>query len=287
MNAGMAILYEGLQSGLPVLVLALGALGTEYAGVLNVGIEGLAALGGFLFTIVAASVPGPAGAVLAVAVSLSVTSAAAGAADYFARHTRSDPFVVGLALNLLLPAAVMSFSERFFATKGVINLRPAVEAFSAAGGAWLLGGLALAFLVGLYGFTPFALRTKALGMRRESLELAGLAPGRIRTLNYCVSGFGAAVAGVLFVLNVSAWVPSSSAGRGWLALVMVYLGGKTVRGTMLATLLFALLGALAARSQGLIAAPPELVSAIPFALAFIVVVFRGIRGKRTPTATLG
>jgi len=79
--------------------------------------------------------------------------------------------------------------------------------------------------------------------------------------------------------SVGAWVPNMSAGRGWIALVAVYLGGKRLGGTFAACALFALLLSLATRAQSLAGAPAELLMALPYFITAAVVVLGAARGR--------
>jgi simple sugar transport system permease protein len=63
-----------------------------------------------------------------------------------------------------------------------------------------------------------------------------------------------------------------SSGRGWIALVAVYLGGRRPGGVLLACLFFGLLIALSNAAQGIAAAPAELLQALPYLATAIALV---------------
>lgn len=272
MKLAYAILSDTLGSLAPIAAAALGALATEYVGVLNIALEGLIMLGAFVF-IAVGSLLGPVWGFLA---ALTLTSMAAWAQDAFSRRAKADAFVAGLAVNLLIPAAASLVSQRAFGTKGVVpmgqllSLRmPAylfelrysdVLAFSVAG-----------FIAVVLAATPFGIRARALGMKPGSLQIAGISLSSVRARAYVLSGLGCAAAGVAMAASVGAWIPYISSGRGWIALVAVYLGGKRLFGTIIASLAFALLSSLANQAQALPRMPADLLASLPYLVTAVAV----------------
>lgn len=281
MSLPIALLADTLGTLAPLLAAALGALATEYVGVLNIALEGLIMLGGFSYIAIGAFFGPLAGLVAA----LAATMLAAWSQDAFARKARADAFVVGLAVNLAVPALASVLSSLAFGTKGVV---PAATLLSARLGVVVLRLRAMDLLAfgtaGLIALslaaTPFGLRARAAGMKPGSLEISGIRPSSVRAKAYVLSGLGCAVAGVAMAGSVGAWVPNLSSGRGWIALVAVYLGGKSLLGTVLASAAFALLSSLSNRAQALPTMPAELLSALPYALTALAVLAGAALKKR-------
>ncbi|PKL07695.1 MAG: hypothetical protein CVV51_12795, partial [Spirochaetae bacterium HGW-Spirochaetae-7] len=214
--------------------------------------------------------------------------------DLFARKARADSFVVGLGINMLVPAAASILSQTVFGSKGVavvsgLQSGRVMQSLSGLPFVGFLFGhrvsdylaLAVAALVALLvAATPFGTRARAAGMNPESLRMAGLDAGRIRGVAYALSGLACGAAGAALAASVGAWVPNMSAGRGWVALVAIYLGGKRLGGAVAATAFFALLLSAATRAQSISALPPELLMAMPYFITSLVVVAGAFRAHR-------
>lgn len=290
MNGISGLLVDTLAFLAPLIPVAAGGLATEYAGTLNIALEGLILAGAFSYAAVGSILGPPAG----ICAALGMTALLAMGADWFSRKARADSFVVGLGVNMLVPAATSILSLAVFNTKGVAVIdgllagRPFDRAVQLPGIGFLFGlrtsdylAFALAALVALaLALTPFGLRVRAAGMSRNSLKMAGVDTEKVRAGAYAVSGLACGAAGAALVASVGAWVPNMSAGRGWIALVAVYLGGKRLGGTFAASAFFAVLLSIATRAQALPSAPAELLMAAPYFITAIVVIIGSARKSR-------
>jgi len=286
-----ALVFDMMAFLAPLAPVAIGVLATEYVGSLNIALEGLILAGAFTY-IAVGSVLGPFFGAMA---ALVFSSWLAFSADLFARKTRADSFVVGLGINMLVPALASILSQFLFGTKGVAVVAGLQSSryLSQTADIPVLGlflghrisdylALALTVVIGIMlSMTPFALRTKAAGMNPDSLKMAGLDSGRVRGLAYAISGLACGATGAALAASVGAWVPNMSAGRGWIALVAVYLGGKNLLGTIIATSFFSLLLSLATRAQSIQNAPPELLMALPYFVTALVVVMGAARYRKS------
>jgi general nucleoside transport system permease protein len=297
MNALGGMFSSTISVLAPLLPVALAGLATEYAGVLNIALEGLILLGGFTFVLVGSQ----AGAVAGLAAAMMVAAAASWLSDRFAVKAKADPFVVGLGLNLLAPGLVSLVSQARFGTKGVVPVPQLATSrlFSSLGRlpsegfpafmAALAGhrqsdylAIFFALLVALVlGTTPFGLRLRATGANPDALRLAGLDPVRTRGRAFALSGLACGVSGAVLAAGIGAWVPNLSAGRGWIALVAIYLGGRRLGGTIVATAVFAMLMAAAGAGQAIPGAQADLLMALPYLLTACVVVIGSWLRKRS------
>lgn len=247
-----------LQSSSLLLIIALGGLVAERSGVLNIGLEGFITLGAF--AAVAARQAG---------LSPAVALAAAGAAGIipalifalFSLRWHANVFIVGLAINLLAAGVVPLLSEVFFNTRGSIRV--------VGGGVAITTVVTLAVVVlgvvwtGLQG-TVIGLRLRIAGEQPDWLRSHGIPPEPYRVLGLVVSGVTAGVAGGLLALRIGAYLPNVSAGRGWIALVIIYLGYRNAAGVALAALFFGVVEAMAVRAQAVVAIPPTILLALPY-----------------------
>jgi len=69
-----------------------------------------------------------------------------------------------------------------------------------------------------------------------------------------------------------------TAGRGFIALAAVYLGGRKPWGTVLAAIVFGVADALS-NQLGTLNIPSQLVQMIPYAITILALVVNGIRNK--------
>jgi simple sugar transport system permease protein len=71
-----------------------------------------------------------------------------------------------------------------------------------------------------------------------------------------------------------------SAGRGWVALVIIFLGGRKPQGVLAAAFIFALADAFSNHAQGLWKLPPDFILAFPYAATFAALVIFSMRKDR-------
>ena len=257
----------------PLLIAACAALVSEYAGLLNVGIEGLMLLsaftgiGGILLTeSLGGLIPG-------LVVSLTLGAGLSMFITYLAIYRKANIYIVGLAVNLTAAGFVSILSTRFFGNRSIVALPPElllqpqlVKTASAA--LAVLTGLGLALFC---RYTKTGLRIKILGKDSAFLDSIGVHTARLKIAAMGMSGATAALAGCLLSLQLGAFVPNQSAGKGWIALVLAYAGGRSVIGTICAALLFVYLeNTIAAAQIGM--EHPALLIGLPFVLGLFLII---------------
>ncbi len=271
-------------SAAPIILAGLGALLTELAGSLGVFMEGFMTLGSFVaWTATRASGSPVAGT---VAAALSAGAVGWGLAR-FVRFASADPFIVALALNLAAGGLADALSVAWYGTKGVLSdpavhaalhLRvPLIDSVQIAG--LLLSGhdpfvylswiavLATALVVGR---TRIGLRLRAAGRAGEALAERGVDSRRYREGAWAAAAALGALAGAALTFRIGAYAPGGVAGRGWIALAVVYLGFRNAWGVAAAALLFAVAEQLASSAQGAGAVPATILLGLPSALALVL-----------------
>ncbi|MBU0937035.1 MAG: hypothetical protein KKC64_15580 [Spirochaetes bacterium] len=271
--SGWWFLLAELPAGLAALApAALGGLLTEQTGYLNIALEGLIMAAAFTY-IAVGSLFGP---LAGMAAALLVSAFLAYTTDLWCRRSGADSFVAGLGLNLLIPGLVSLLSQAQFGTKGIVAVQtlqsPRLLAALNLRYSDLAAFAAIALVAFLLTQTRFGLRTRALGMSADAVRMAGIRPESVRRNAYIASGVLAAFSGIALAASIGAWVPNISAGRGWIALVAVYLGGRRLGGVLLASLGFSFLLSAANRAQSYLTVPAEILAAIPYILTALVVV---------------
>ena len=257
----------------PLLIAACAALVSEYIGLLNVGIEGLMLLSAFtgIGGILLAESFG--GLIPGIAVSLVLGAGLSIFITYLTVYRKANIYILGLAVNLTAAGFVSVLSTRLFGNRSIVALPPelllqpqSVKTASAALAVLTSLGLAL-----FCRYTKTGLQIKILGKDSAFLDSIGVHTARLKIAAMGMSGAAAALAGCLLSLQLGAFVPNQSAGKGWIALVLAYAGGRSVIGTTCAALLFVYLeNTIAAAQIGM--EHPALLIGLPFVLGLFLII---------------
>ncbi|MDR2658435.1 MAG: ABC transporter permease [Spirochaetaceae bacterium] len=283
--------FNILYAATPVLIAALGALLTEYAGFLLIGIEGFMVLGAFgCFALTVWTGSAAAGTAITVVLCLFTGFLLA----RFVRESGADPFITGIALNLAAEGLCGILSLHIFGTGGVLRnpvftapppLRfPLIEKLPVLGGFLspqtpfvYIALICLAAEAVFLKTTTSGLRLKAVGLsgagfsREAAAALErGLHPWRYREGSWAAAAFLAALAGCALSFRVGVYAPGGTGARAWIALAAVYLGFRNVWGIFAASLVFALAENLAFGAQSLFKGSAAALSGLPSALALLL-----------------
>jgi simple sugar transport system permease protein len=123
---------------------------------------------------------------------------------------------------------------------------------------------------------------RAAGENPASAHAAGIPVARMRWLALLGSGLLAGFGGLYLSMGyLTLFQADMTAGRGFLGLAAVFLGRRTLGGTVLAALLFGAV-AVAANRLGATALPPQLVYMLPPAITVLTLAVSG-RRRSLPT----
>lgn len=250
----------------PLVLAGLGGVLCRRVGVFNVALEGMMLAGAF------ASVAGSyaTGSALAGVVAAALAGALVGALFALAAvWKRGDAIVVGIALNILAVAATSFALRALFGVRGSfddprITALPRIDvpllAEVPGAGPLFAGQTALVWLAALavaavhvFLFRhPLGIRWRGVGEHPAAARSLGVSVGRVRATALVACGLLCGLAGAqLAIGTVSLFVENMTAGRGWIAVVVVLLGaGRPVLVAALAVL-FGVVDAVGFRLQGL------------------------------------
>jgi ABC-type uncharacterized transport system permease subunit len=265
----------------PFLLAAIGGLYTELSGMLNIALEGLILTGAF-FSIVFAAATGSllAGILLGILCSMSLALLFGAITLYL----RANVFITGLATNLFASGFTVVLAFQLFKTKGVIQFPdiprlpvltvPAFLQRVPVIGDILFGHNLIVYATWLIVLisaiviyrTPFGLRLRGTGLSGETIVSLGLDPRRYQLAGILVSGLTCGLAGAFLTLQLAAFVPEISSGRGWIALVAIYLGNKTPWGIVAASFVFGLAESFSNYAQGIFNVPADFILALPYVI---------------------
>ena len=282
----MNLVHNAIGIMTPFLLAAIGGLFTELTGMLNIALEGLMLLGAF-FSVVFASFTGS--LFLGVLLGIAVTLIFALIFGLISLYLKANIFITGLATNLLASGLTVILAFKFFGNKGVILFKdlpelpvlniPMLRKISVIGDilighnvfvylSWLIVLLA-AFVI--YK-TPFGFRIRGTGYNAKTIESLGLNPRLYQLYAILISGFTCGIAGAVLTLNLGAFVPNITSGRGWIALVAIYLGNKTPLGIVVASFVFGFAESFSNYAQGVMNVPADFILSIPYIVTVVAMI---------------
>lgn len=276
----------------PILLAALGGALCARVGIFNVGLEGLILAGAFSAivgnyysgSVIIAVLTGAFGGVL---VSLLFGLATI--------KFKANPIVAGIAINFLVLGLTTFGLRAIFQVKGAFYDKdmmglpkwdlPLIENIPVVGN--LLSGhsplVYTAFIAAilLYIFlfkTVVGFRILAVGKNEAAARSLGL---KVTVLQYgaiVASGVLCGLAGAQLSLGqVTMFTEGMTAGRGFIALVAMMLGGSHPIGMVGSSLLFGLMDALSIRLQGF-SMPTQFTAMLPYVITIIAMFFLKDRG---------
>lgn len=278
-----AVLAATVIAGTPLVLVALGELITEKAGVLNLGAEGLMAVGAVTGFAVAHDTGSLTLAVVAAMASGVVLALCFG---LLTMTLMANQVASGLALAIFGVgfSAFVGKSYESDSLKLVTKLPiPGLADIPVLGpalfqhnilvyGSWVLLGATTWFLT---RSNP-GLILRAVGESPASAHAVGY---NVLLIRYCATMWGGAMAGLggafLSVFHTPMWVEGMVAGRGWIALALVVFATWRPMRVLLGAYLFGgvMISQLFVQGAGLnIEIPSQLLSSLPYLATAVVLV---------------
>ncbi|MEP7288030.1 MAG: ABC transporter permease [Chloroflexota bacterium] len=309
-----AFLGAMLRVTTPILLPSLGALISDRAGVINIGLEGImlsaaftgATVGAYAATAVDPSIAAWVGFGAAIVVAVLVALLLA----FFHLQLNGDLILGGIAINILGSAATIAIGYQLTGGRGggslglagvqmpIVDL-PFLKAIPAIGdGLYTILGsqnimtwisfLSVAVIWFLLYRMPIGKHLRAVGENPDAAASVGIDVRRVRYLALAISGVLAGLGGIHLSMGyLNGFTRDMTAGRGFIALVAPALGGGTPFGTMIAALLFGAFAGLETRLPSLLPGvdiPSQLPQIIPYAATIIALVIYSYQRTRALTA---
>ena len=269
-------LIRALAFGTPILLAGLGEIFAERSGVVNLGVEGMMALGALAAFAVAQSTGLPplglAAAVLAGAVAAALFAVAA-------VSLRANQYVAGLALTMLGLGLAGLLGKPF---EGA----PLAHTLSETG----LMALALLLALALWFVlrrTYWGLVLRSAGENPETVDAMGI---NVFAVRYAAVVFGGAMAGLagafLSLAYRPSWADGITSGLGWIAVALAIFASWHPLRAVVAALFFGALYHLSYRLQAQVT--PELLKAMPYLFVVLVLSLSALgRGPSGAPEALG
>ena len=278
----------------PFLLAATGGLFSSLAGMLNIALEGLM-LNSAFFSVVFTVATGNLflGVLAGVAATLLLTAVFGG----IALGLRANIFICGLATNLLAAALSIVLSFKIYGQTGSVTFPgmptleplviPGISSVPVLGEllsghnlltylSWVLLGAAYLVIYRL----PFGMRLRAVGQDPEASRALGINVRGMHIAALLISGFACALGGASLSLTLGAFVPNVTSGRGWIALVIIYLGNRTPLGILIGSLVFGFVEYLSNLLQTTSSIPAGLLLAMPFFATVLALILYAVLESR-------
>ena len=293
------LILATVRMAIPLLLISLGELYGQRAGMVNIGLEGLAAIGslvGFLVSFVTGSnwLGLLCGALAGVAVNMIYAFATV---TLCADHT-----VYGMAINIFAPALASFIYRVYFGSGSELSQITLMRGVAIPGlknipffGDLLFNQTPMVYItVAIVIFTAIffkrtqaGLNYKAVGEHPRAAATLGISVIRVKYLACVICGALAGIGGAYLTTCYSnTYTEGNVAGRGFIALAAVIFGRWTSGGILLACLFFGFCDALQIRLQVMsIGIPYQFFQMIPYVATIIVLSILG--GKKSGPAAKG
>lgn len=294
-----AIILTIITAATPLLLAACGELVAERAGILNLGVEGMMIMGA-VGAFAAASITG--NPYWGVAAGIAVGALFSLPFAFLTISMVTNQVATGLALTILGLGLSGMIGEAYIGQPGVklqpINIEgvsdlPYVGSILFSQDAIVYGSILLTLLVWWFLFKSRAgLSLRAVGDNHASAHALGVSVRKVRYLAVLFGGACAGLAGAyLSLVYTPQWTEGMTAGRGWIAVVLVvfatWMPGRLLAGAYLfGAVLILQLHAQAAGFK----IPSQLLSSLPYlATIFVLVLISRNRTlvKKNSPACLG
>lgn len=288
-----AILITIVTASTPLLIAALGELVTERSGVLNLGVEGMMAMGAvcafagavvFDSTLVGVMAGMAAGVSMAALFALAVLGLATNQVGSGLALT-----IFGLGLSGLIGAPFVGARRDPIAPLEIPVLSELPLIGRALFGQDLFVYAGLALLAGIsyvLARTRIGLTLRAVGENHGSAHSLGLPVVKVRLVAILFGGLCSGLAGAyLSLVYTRFWSPNMTAGRGWIAVALVVFAAWRPGWALAGACIFGAATVLQLHAQAAqFGLPSQALSAAPYLATILALVVLSARRGRAAGA---
>jgi simple sugar transport system permease protein len=294
------MLQSSLVRATPIALAALCGVISERAAVINIGIEGIMLMAAQV-AVVTATVSGNLYVGLVSAIIMGGLVAAFHA--FLVIRFKVDQVISGVAINIFGTGATSFISSRFMAhatdtlnnsgTFPIIAI-PGLSKIPVLGPVFFENNLivyltillVIVMHVMLY-YTPWGLRTRAVGEHPKAADTLGINVYLTRYVNVILGGMIAGIGGAYFTIgSVGRFDEILTAGKGFIGLAAMVFGNWNPIGAYTSSLIFGFADSLQVKLQILrIPIPSEFLLMTPYIVTMIILT--GVVGRAVPPAADG
>ncbi len=296
----VGILTSSLVRATPIALAALCGVISERAGVTNIGIEGIMLMSAQT-AVISASLTDSLWVGLIVAILTGALLAAAHA--FLAIRYKVDQIISGVAINIFATGTTSYISSRFLErsadllnNSGIFKpiAIPLLSKIPVIGPIFFENSIIVYLMMLLVAvlhivlfYTPWGLRTRAVGEHPKAADTLGVNVFKIRYINVILGGAIAGIGGAYFSIGSSGRFDEvMTAGKGFIGLAAMIFGKWNPIGAFLASLLFGFADSLQVKLQILrVGIPSEFLLMAPYIVTMIVLA--GLVGRAAAPAADG
>ncbi|MNO15846.1 beta-methylgalactoside transporter inner membrane component [compost metagenome] len=286
--------FSVLRVTTPILFAALGALISNRAGIINIGMEGIMLVSALAGVIVSAYTHSAWAGLLGAVLSGTLI---AGILAFFTLKFKTHIILGGVAINMFASGGTVFIlyllsgdkgSSTSLASKVLPSVQiPLLKDIPVLGP--ILSGhhiltyfsiLSVLVVYYLLNRTPLGLRIRSVGENPHAAQSVGVSVIKIQYTALLLSGFFASLGGAYMSMGyLSLFTRDMVAGRGWIAIAAESMGRSTTIGTALTSLLFGAADALANALQ-VLKIPAELIATLPYVATVIGLIIYAVSETR-------
>lgn len=282
-----------LRISTPLILPALGGLISELAGVINIALEGIMLVAAFTGVIISAYTKN---VWIGVAAGIFVGTLFSMILAIFHLYLQTDIILAGIALNIMAQGGTIFLLYILTGDKGnsstlasgavptftipLLDKVPFLGTVLNGHNIFTYLAFILTWLVAVFLYrSPLGVHLRAVGENSDAAASVGINVKRTQTIAIALSGFFASLGGLSLSMGyLTLFQNAMTAGRGFIALAAIYLGGRAPWGTLLAAIVFGSADALS-NQLGSLNIPPQWMQMIPYAATIIALVGYNIRKR--------
>jgi ABC-type uncharacterized transport system permease subunit len=284
----VSTLVRTLIAGTPLLLGTLGEIVTERSGVLNLGVEGMMAIGAMTaFTVTLTSGSPWLGLLCAVLAG----TLSAGIHAFVSVTLKANQVVSGLALTMLGLGVSGLFGKPFIGRPlpsklnalpipGLADIPVVGRILFAQDPLFYLAVILGILLWILLSRTRWGIEIRSVGENPAAAEVQGINVARVRYLCVLLGGALAGMAGAhLSLVYSKSWTEGLTGGRGWIVIALTIFALWNPLRAFLGAFLFGCIFVLQYLLQP-IGVPPNLLAMMPYLATLAVLLVGGLREDR-------
>ena len=297
-----SMITDGLAFGIPLFIMAIGAIYSEKSGITNLAVEGFQGVGAFCGALFATLLGNFTGLGSQTILYLAMAMAFVGGAVYAMLHAllcirfRADQTISGVVINILAVALTTfltsqingilygNASNKFmlgvsnrFTVPGISEIPILGAIFTSVYPFEIIILVLAVYLWYLMYRSKFGMRLRACGENPQAVDAAGGDVARTRFISVMISGGLSGIGGMCFAYSImSMFSPSIYLGYGYLAIAAMIFGNWNIIPTFFVCVFFGLArsgGNQLCLRMGLASIYTDLFMMVPYILTLVLLMF--------------
>ncbi len=296
----IAFIVASITSGTPILFGTLGEIVTQKVGHLNLGVEGMMAIGAFagfmagyatdsfLIALIAAFAAGALAALIYGILTitfmanqnvtgLTLTIFGVGLANFFGHFARKSLKVESLKLPENITAGM-----RAVQIPGLSDI-PVIGPLLFSYNPFVYLGIITAILLAFYfNRTKRGLNVRAIGENPAAADAAGIKVTKWKYLNVCLGGGICGIGGAftIMIINKGVWISDCVNGLGWISVALVIFASWSPTKAIFGSFIFGALRQLKYYVPSSLGIPGAIYDMLPYIITTIVLIMASVRNSK-------